>query len=69
MLEDFLANVLKELVPIIHLSSYFVSDPWVALATGFYLFIKGACLSHISLNVKYFIQHQNKRPYDVNKVW
>ena len=45
MLEDFLANVPKELVPIIHLSSYFVSDPWVALATGFYLFIKGACLS------------------------
>ena len=42
---------------------------WTTVATGFYLFIKGACLPHISFSVKYFIEHQNKRPCDVNKVW
>ena len=43
---------LKEPVPIIHLSSYFVSDPWVALATGFYLYHIFHWTSNISFNIK-----------------
>ena len=41
----------KELVPIIHLSSYFVSYPWVHLLRIF-IFLKATCLSHTSLNIK-----------------
>ena len=42
----------KELVPIIHLSSYFVSYPWVHLLRIF-IFLKATCLSHTSLNIKF----------------
>ena len=45
---------LKEIVPIIHLSSYFVSYPWVALATDFYLFKRYVFIT-------YFIEHQVPR--------
>ena len=48
----------KELVPITHLSSYFVSYPWVALATDFYLF-----KSYVFIT--YFIEHQVPRPLHI----
>ena len=48
----------EELVPITHLSSYFVSYPWVALATDFYLF-----KSYVFIT--YFIEHQVPRPLHI----
>ena len=49
---------LKELVPIIHRSSYFVSYPRVALATDF-------CLFKRYVFITYFIEHQVPRPLHI----
>ena len=49
---------LKELVPIIHLSSYFLSYPWVALDTDFDLFKRYVFIA-------YFIEHQVPRPLHI----
>ena len=49
---------LKKLVPITHLSSYFVSYPWVALDTDFDLFKRYVFIT-------YFIEHQVPRPLHI----